>query len=31
MRTQASEPSDASIESVESYEVVLTATAATPG
>ena len=31
MRTQATEPADASIESVESYQVVLTAKAATPG
>jgi hypothetical protein len=31
MRTQATEPADARIESVESYEVVLTAKAATPG
>jgi heme-degrading monooxygenase HmoA len=31
MRTQATEPSDASIESVESYEVVLTAKAAARG
>jgi len=30
MRTQATSPSDATIESVESYEVVLTAGAATP-
>jgi heme-degrading monooxygenase HmoA len=29
MRTQATEPADASIESVESYEVVLTANAGT--
>jgi hypothetical protein len=28
MRTQATEPADATIESVESYEVVLTATGA---
>jgi heme-degrading monooxygenase HmoA len=31
MRTQATEPADASIESVESYEVVLTAKAASRG
>jgi heme-degrading monooxygenase HmoA len=31
MRTQATEPADASIESVESYEVVLTANARTRG
>jgi len=30
MRTQATSPSDATIESVESYEVVLTAEPATP-
>jgi heme-degrading monooxygenase HmoA len=31
MRTQAAEPADATIESVESYEVVLTAKAASTG
>ncbi len=31
MRTQATEPADATIESVESYEVVLTAEPAAPG